>query len=95
MVAVRAKKMKVEILKGLENKEEAITSFLSQRNLSWVDIWYLGNDVNDLGPIEKAALSFCPLDASPEIFSKSQVVLSRRGGDGLLAEIASRLESGE
>jgi N-acylneuraminate cytidylyltransferase len=95
VVAVRAKKMKVEILKGLENKEEAITSFLSQRNLSWVDIWYLGNDVNDLGPIEKAALSFCPLDASPEIFSKSQVVLSRRGGDGLLAEIASRLESGE
>jgi N-acylneuraminate cytidylyltransferase len=95
VVAVRAKKMKVEILKGLENKEEAITSFLSQRNLSWVDIWYLGNDVNDLGPIEKAALSFCPIDASPEIFTKSQVVLSRRGGDGLLAEIASRLESGE
>jgi YrbI family 3-deoxy-D-manno-octulosonate 8-phosphate phosphatase len=95
VVAVRAKKMNVEILKGLENKVEAITSFLSQRNLSWADIWYLGNDVNDLGPIEKAALSFCPIDASPEIFTKSQVVLSRRGGEGLLAEIASRLESGE
>jgi YrbI family 3-deoxy-D-manno-octulosonate 8-phosphate phosphatase len=95
VVAVRAKKMNVEILKGLENKVEAITSFLTQRNLSWADIWYLGNDVNDLGPIEKAALSFCPIDASPEIFTKSQVVLSRRGGDGLLAEIASRLESGE
>jgi N-acylneuraminate cytidylyltransferase len=95
VVAVRAKKMNIEILKGLENKVEAITSFLSQRNLSWADIWYLGNDVNDLGPVEKAALSFCPIDASPEIFSKSQVVLSRRGGEGLLAEIASRLESGE
>ena len=92
VVDKRAKKMKVEILKGLQNKLESITQYLKHRNLTWKDVWYLGNDVNDLGAIENAALSLCPIDASYEVFTKSKVVLSRRGGEGLLAEIASRLE---
>ena len=92
VVITRAKKMKVEALIGLEDKVQAISDYIKTQNLSWSDAWYVGNDVNDLGAIEKAALSFCPIDASPEIFSKAQIVLSRRGGEGLLAEIASRLE---
>jgi len=92
VVDTRAKKLKVEVLKGLENKVEAITKYLNSKSLTWADIWYLGNDINDLGAIEKAALSLCPLDAAIEVFEKAKVVLSRRGGEGLLSEIASRLE---
>ena len=92
VVITRAKKMKVEALRGLEDKVQAISDYISKQNLSWSDVWYVGNDVNDLGAIERAALSFCPIDASPEVFAKAQIVLSRRGGEGLLAEIASRLE---
>ncbi len=92
VVITRAKKMKVEALRGLEDKVQAISDYISKQNLSWSDVWYVGNDINDLGAIEKAALSFCPIDASPEVFAKAQIVLSRRGGEGLLAEIASRLE---
>jgi N-acylneuraminate cytidylyltransferase len=92
VVDVRAKKMKVELLKGLENKVEAISKYLNEKSLNWSDVWYLGNDINDLGAIEKAELSLCPLDAAIEVFEKAKVVLSRRGGEGLLSEIASRLE---
>ncbi len=95
VVETRAKKMKVEALRGLEDKVSAISQYLESKQLNWSDIWYVGNDVNDLGPIEKAALSLCPLDASPEVFSKASIVLSRRGGEGVLAEIASRLESNQ
>jgi YrbI family 3-deoxy-D-manno-octulosonate 8-phosphate phosphatase len=94
VVQVRAKKMKIECLSGLESKVDAISSYIFARNLTWGDIWYVGNDVNDLEAIEKSTLSFCPSDASPEVFSKADVVLSRKGGEGLLSEIASRLESG-
>ncbi len=93
VVEVRAKKMKVEVLLGLEDKVSSITKYLNDQGLSWEDIWYIGNDVNDLGSIEKAAVSFCPIDAAPQIFNVAKVVLSRRGGEGLLSEIASRLES--
>ncbi len=94
IVMIRAKKMEVQVLRGLEDKVQAISDHIKTQSLSWSDVWYLGNDVNDLEAIEKAALSFCPIDASPEIFAKAQIVLSRRGGEGLLAEIASRLETG-
>jgi N-acylneuraminate cytidylyltransferase len=93
VVATRAKKMKIEALRGLLNKRESISIYLEKASLSWDDAWYLGNDVNDLEPMRKAALSFCPLDASVEVFKIADVVLSIRGGEGVLAEIASRLES--
>ena len=93
VVATRAKKMKIEALRGLSNKKESISNYLEKASLSWDDAWYLGNDVNDLEPMQKVALSFCPLDASVEAFKIADVVLSRRGGEGVLAEIASRLES--
>ena len=92
VVETRAKKMKVQALRGLSNKHESISTFLEKASLNWGDAWYLGNDVNDLEPMQKVALSFCPLDASIEVFKIADVVLSKRGGEGVLAEIASRLE---
>ena len=92
VVATRAKKMNIEALRGLLNKKESISTYLEKASLSWNDAWYLGNDVNDLEPMQSAALSFCPLDASVEVFKIADVVLSKRGGEGVLAEIASRLE---
>ncbi len=92
VVAIRAKKMKVEVLRGLLNKKESISTYLEKSSLSWQDAWYVGNDVNDLESMQKVAFSFCPLDASVEVFKIADVVLSKRGGEGVLAEIASRLE---
>ncbi len=93
VVATRAKKMKVEALRGLSNKKESISTYLENASLNWEDAWYVGNDVNDLEAMQKVGLSFCPIDASVEVFKIADVVLSKRGGEGVLAEIASRLES--
>ena len=92
VVQVRANKMNVEVMMGLENKAESISKYLSIKQLSWMDVWYVGNDVNDLEAMQKVALSLCPLDASIEVFKIADVVLGKRGGEGVLAEIASRLE---
>ena len=93
VVEIRATKMKIEALRGLSNKHESISRYLEKASLNWKDAWYVGNDVNDLEAMQKAALSFCPIDASVEVFKIADVVLSKRGGEGVLAEIASRLES--
>ena len=93
IVQLRAKKLKIEALRGLDNKADALSDYLANRSITWGDVWYIGNDVNDLESLAKAGISFCPLDASPEVFLVSKVVLSRRGGEGVLAEIASRLEN--
>lgn len=93
VVKTRAKKMKIEALCGLLNKKESISTYLEKSALGWGDAWYLGNDVNDLESMQSAALSFCPKDATVEVFKIVDVVLSKRGGEGALAEIASMLES--
>ena len=92
VVLARGNKMGVDVLQGLADKAEAIEQYLKQRNLSWNDVWYIGNDVNDLGAIEKANLSLCPADAVKKVRKTVDIVLKTNGGRGILSEIATELE---
>jgi YrbI family 3-deoxy-D-manno-octulosonate 8-phosphate phosphatase len=92
VVLARGNKMGVEVLQGLADKAEAIEQYLKQKGLSWNDIWYVGNDVNDLGAIERANLSICPADAVKKVRKSVDVVLKTKGGYGILSEIATLME---
>jgi len=92
VVLARGNKMGVDVLQGLADKAEAIEQYLKQKGLSWNDIWYIGNDVNDLGAIERANLSICPADAVKKVRKSVDVVLKTKGGYGILSEIVSLLE---
>ena len=92
VVLARGNKMGVDVLQGLADKAEAIEQYLKQKGLSWNDIWYIGNDVNDLGAIERANLSICPADAVKKVRKTVNVVLKTKGGYGILSEIATLLE---
>ena len=92
VVLARGNKMGVEVLRGLADKAEEIEQYLNQKNLTWNDIWYIGNDVNDLGAIERANLSLCPADAVKKVRITVDIVLKTNGGRGILSEIATELE---
>ena len=92
VVLARGNKMGVDVLQGLADKAEAIEQYLKQKGLSWNDIWYIGNDVNDLGAIERSNLSICPADAVKKVRKSVDVVLKTNGGNGILSEIATLLE---
>jgi len=93
VVLARGNKMGVDVLQGLADKAEAIEQYLEQKNLSWNDIWYIGNDLNDLGAIGMAELSLCPADAVKKVRKAVDIVLKTNGGNGILSEIATNLES--
>ena len=92
VVLARGNKIGVEVLQGLADKAESIDQCLKQMNQSWNDVWYIGNDVNDLGAIEKAKLSLCPADAVKKVKKTVDIVLKTNGGRGILSEIATELE---
>ena len=92
VVFARGTKMGVEVLQGLVDKAESIDKYLKQKSLSWNDVWYIGNDVNDLGAIEKAKLSICPADGVKKVRKTVDIVLKTNGGRGILSEIATELE---
>jgi YrbI family 3-deoxy-D-manno-octulosonate 8-phosphate phosphatase len=93
VVQARGNKMGVEVLQGLSDKASSIEQYLNQNNLSWEDIWYLGNDVNDLGAIRKAKFSICPSDAVKAVRKEVDLKLKTKGGYGVLSELATLLES--
>jgi YrbI family 3-deoxy-D-manno-octulosonate 8-phosphate phosphatase len=93
VVLARGNKMGVDVLQGLADKAETIEQYLKQKNLSWNDAWYIGNDVNDLGAIKKVRLSLCPADAVKKVRKSVDVVLKTNGGYGILEEIVTTLES--
>jgi YrbI family 3-deoxy-D-manno-octulosonate 8-phosphate phosphatase len=93
VVLARGNKMGVEVLQGLSDKAESIDQYLKQKNLSWNDVWYVGNDVNDLGAIKKAKFSICPSDAVKAVKKEVDLKLKTKGGYGVLSELATLLES--
>jgi YrbI family 3-deoxy-D-manno-octulosonate 8-phosphate phosphatase len=92
VVLARGNKMGVEVLQGLSDKAESIEQYLNQKNLSWNDVWYIGNDVNDLGAIRKAKFSTCPSDAVKAVKKEVDLKLKTKGGYGVLSELATLLE---
>ncbi len=93
VVFARGNKIGVEVLQGLSDKAVAIEQYLKQKNLSWEDIWYMGNDVNDIGAIRKAKFSICPSDAVKAVKKEVDLKLKTKGGYGVLSELATLLES--
>jgi N-acylneuraminate cytidylyltransferase len=92
VVLARGNKMGVEVLQGLSDKAQAIEDYLGKNNLTWEESWYIGNDVNDLGAINKANFSLCPNDAVDVVLKTVDYVLKTKGGFGILSEIATELE---
>ena len=93
VVLARGIKMGVEVLQGLSDKVFALEQYLEQNNLSWKDVWYIGNDVNDLGAIRKAKFSICPSDAVKAVKKEVDFKLKTKGGYGVLSELSTLLES--
>jgi len=93
VVLARGNKMGVEVLQGLSDKAKSIEQYIEKKNLSWDDVWYIGNDANDIQAIKKAKVSICPSDAVKAVKKEVDIKLKTRGGYGVLSELASLLET--
>lgn len=93
VVSERAKKLKVEAIQACDDKVVGLSGWLRGHGYSWADILYVGNDINDIGPLSLAGLSACPADAHSSAMDVSDWVIPVRGGEGVLRFIADRLLS--
>jgi len=79
----------IEMFQGIKNKREFLEErIFADKGLSWDDILYVGDYLNDLECIKKAGMSACPADAHDIIKNvDGNMVLSKDGGDACVAEI--------
>jgi len=71
---------------GTRNKLEVMEQWCKELKITMKNVAYIGDDLNDLQIFEKAGLTACPADAVSAIKSKSDIILSRRGGDYCVRE---------
>lgn len=88
VVGARAAKLQVEVLQSIDDKAAAIERWAAARGIPLSRIAYLGNDVNDVPAMERVGWPIAVADARPEARAIARRVLSRRGGDGAVRELA-------
>lgn len=87
----RARMLGIErVYSGKEPKLEVLTRWLLELNLSFEQVAYIGDDVNDLEVLEKVGFSACPHDAHFSLVKVVDVVLQRNGGQGCVREFIDR-----
>ena len=91
----RAEKLKINIFKGISDKEAFIINYLRDRFGEYLNskrgVLYLGNDLNDLSAIKLCGFSIAPFDAHKLIKETANVTLNSSGGEGFVREAIERI----
>ena len=87
VVMQRAKKMGIGVSHGEHCKVETAEGLLNLWGLSFDQCAFMGNDINDLGLMQKVALTVTVPDAWPTVLSSAMVVTNLMGGKGAVREV--------
>jgi YrbI family 3-deoxy-D-manno-octulosonate 8-phosphate phosphatase len=85
-VPARARKMRIECIRGIEHKLPVLREQLERRGVGAEHTAYLGNDVNDAECLGEVGFPVVPADAWPEVVPLAKLVLKRSGGRGCVRE---------
>lgn len=90
-VPARARKIRIDCVRGIEDKLPVLTAELERRGFSPAETAYVGNDINDAECLAAVGLAVVPADAWPEVLPLAGVVLTRPGGHGCVRELCDAI----
>jgi len=93
VVAARARKIKVPVSQGVRDKAAAVAALIAERRIDASQVMYVGNDVNDIDAMRLVGWPVAPADAHESVRAIARVVTKAKGGEGVVREIADRLEA--
>ncbi len=89
LIKIRAERIKVDYLfLGVWDKENKLKEICESENISLEYTAFIGDDVNDTGIIKEAGFSACPADAVDDIKNIVDIILTKKGGEGVFRELA-------
>jgi 3-deoxy-D-manno-octulosonate 8-phosphate phosphatase (KDO 8-P phosphatase) len=84
-VEKRAKELSIKyVVQGVHHKAAYLKEFIAVNKVSADSIAYIGDDLNDLPAMRFAGVSACPMDAAEEVLSYCDLILPKKGGDGVV-----------
>ncbi len=92
LVKLRAERTKVDYLyMGVWDKENKMKEICEAENILPENVAFIGDDVNDIGIIKEAGLTASPIDGIEDVKQIVDIVLSRKGGEGVFREFAEMI----
>jgi 3-deoxy-D-manno-octulosonate 8-phosphate phosphatase (KDO 8-P phosphatase) len=84
----RAQDMKVaEVLGGILPKEKVLGKIKKKYKVKEAEICFVGDDLIDLGMMEKAGVAVAVSDAVPQVKRASDYITKKKGGEGAVREV--------
>jgi N-acylneuraminate cytidylyltransferase len=87
VVAARCRKVGMDCLQGVEDKEPVLRELIRERGLDPAQVVFVGNDLNDLPCFAAAGFAAAPSDAEAAVLAEADLVLARKGGRGAVREL--------
>lgn len=92
IVSRRAKKLKIDYLfQGVQNKLKTISNLCNSINISLNEVAYIGDDINDIQTLNAVGISATPASAPIYIQQQVNIVLSKKGGEGVFREFIEHI----
>ncbi|MGG1399974.1 HAD-IIIA family hydrolase [Bacillus salipaludis] len=92
ILAKRAAELKIEeVHQGVDDKLKVLDEVIERYQLSYENVAYIGDDVNDLDCMKVCYLKACPGDAIEEVIGAVDYVCKSNGGNGAVREFIDLL----
>ena len=92
IVERRAKELGIKyVVQGSKNKTQDLKKILERLNLSFENVAYMGDDLNDIGLMKKIALPACPRDAVLEVLEICKFISNKNGGEGAVRDLLEHI----
>lgn len=86
IATVRAQKLGIDVMQPTENKEEALKYYCKEHNLTEDQVFFIGNDVNDINVMRISGLCGAPKDAWEEVLELADWISGKNGGEGVIRD---------
>ncbi|MBN3305978.1 NEUA cytidylyltransferase, partial [Amia calva] len=86
-----AKKLGCQLKQKVANKQEEVQRLMKERQLSWKDVAYFGNDKPDVDCLNLAGVSGVPLDAPSVAVKAAKYTCHCAAGQGAIREMAEHV----
>ena len=87
VVAMRAAKLKINCIHGVNNKANEVIKLAKSLNLELNEVGFVGNDINDIPALKIVGCPIGVADAFPEIDNYIILKTNKNGGCGAVREV--------
>lgn len=87
IVNIRAKELHIDyVYQNVKDKLEILKQIAELYNITFEEVAYIGDDLNDFESMKKCGVTGCPADAVDEIKNISNYISKYNGGEGAVRD---------